>query len=163
MSSTAAMTTPAFFAGFLGSRFDFQAFSRKGIAARLGDSPADTLATFRSLQHSTSSPPGPKVSWLGETIIHAEDIRRPLGIAHTYDADSVRRVGDFYRGSNTLIGAKDRIAGLTLTATDTDWTTGTGPEVSGPMLSLVLAMTGRAPGCDDLTGPGVETLRSRCH
>jgi uncharacterized protein (TIGR03083 family) len=162
MTSTAGMTTPAFFFGFLGSRFDFQAFTRKGIAARLGATPADTLAAFRSLQHSTSSPPGPKVSWLGEVVIHAEDIRRPLGITHTYDADSVRQVADFYQGSNVLIGAKDRIAGLRLTATDAEWTHGDGPEVSGPILSLVLGMTGRAPACADLTGPGVDTLRSRC-
>jgi uncharacterized protein (TIGR03083 family) len=156
------MTTPKFMVGFAGSRFDFPAFSRKGIAAHRGATPAATLATFRSFQHSTSSPPGPQPSWLGETIIHAEDIRRPLGIAHTYPPDAVRTVGEFYKASNLLIGAKDRIAGLRLSATDTDWSHGDGPEVSGPMLSLVLAMTGRSSGCDDLTGAGVDTLRSRC-
>jgi uncharacterized protein (TIGR03083 family) len=161
MASTADMTVGRFFAGFIGSRFDFQAFAAKGIAAKHGETPADTLATFRSLQHSTSSPPGPKVSWLGETVIHAEDIRRPLGITHTYDADAVRQVADFYKGSNTLIGAKNRVAGLGLRATDTDWTHGDGPEAAGPLLSLLLAMTGRAVACDDLTGPGVVTLRSR--
>jgi uncharacterized protein (TIGR03083 family) len=162
MASTAQLTPPKFIAGFAGSGFNFPRFSAKGIAAQRGSIPLETLANFRKLQDSRKSPPGPKTTWLGETIIHAEDIRRPLGIAHVYDPDSVRAVGDFYKGSNTLIGAKDRIAGLRLTATDVDWTHGDGPEVSGPMLSLVLAMTGRAPGCDDLTGPGVDTLRSRC-
>ena len=38
---------------------------------------------------------------------------------------------------------------------------GTGPEVSGPILSLVMAMTGRKAAGDDLTGNGVATLRSR--
>jgi uncharacterized protein (TIGR03083 family) len=162
MASTAAMTPPAFFAGFLGAGFNFGKFSDKGIARRRGASPAETLATFRSLQHSTSSPPGPKVSWLGETLVHAEDIRRPLGMTHTYDADAVRQVAQFYKGSNTLIGAKNRIADLHLTATDADWTNGDGPEVRGPLLSLVMAMTGRSVACDDLTGDGVATLRSRC-
>lgn len=71
-------------------------------------------------------------------------------------------MADFYKGSNTLIGAKNRISGLRLRATDSDWTHGEGPEVDGPLLSLLMAMTGRGAGCDGLTGVGVETLRSRC-
>jgi len=59
------------------------------------------------------------------------------------------------------IGLKSRIAGLRLTATDTAWTNGDGPEVSGPILSLVMAMTGRAAAVDDLSGDGVATLRAR--
>ena len=70
-------------------------------------------------------------------------------------------VADFYKGSNLLIGSKNRIAGLTLRATDADWTHGAGPEVSGPVLSLVMAMTGRKAAIDDLAGEGVATLRSR--
>jgi Mycothiol maleylpyruvate isomerase N-terminal domain len=54
-----------------------------------------------------------------------------------------------------------RIAGVELRASDAQWSTGTGPEVSGPALSLVLAMTGRAAALDDLSGDGLETLRSR--
>jgi hypothetical protein len=70
-------------------------------------------------------------------------------------------VANFYKGSNLIIGAKRRITGLTLQATDTDWTHGSGPLVSGPMLSLVLAMTGRKPALVDLGGDGVTLLRSR--
>jgi hypothetical protein len=33
--------------------------------------------------------------------------------------------------------------------------------VAGPILSLVMAMTGRKAADDDLTGQGVATLRSR--
>jgi uncharacterized protein (TIGR03083 family) len=94
-------------------------------------------------------------------IVHAEDIRRPLGIKHAYPAEAVTRVADFYKGSNLLIGSKRRIDGLTLRATDADWSHGTGPEVSGPALSLVLAMTGRTAAIEDLDGDGVATLRRR--
>jgi hypothetical protein len=38
---------------------------------------------------------------------------------------------------------------------------GTGPEVSGPIMMLVMAMTGRKPVLDELSGEGVATLRSR--
>jgi hypothetical protein len=33
--------------------------------------------------------------------------------------------------------------------------------VRGPLLSLVLAMTGRRDALDDLSGDGLETLRAR--
>jgi hypothetical protein len=75
--------------------------------------------------------------------------------------DAVVAVADFYKGSNVLIGAKKRIDGLMLKATDTDWSHGSGPVVEGPMLSLLLAMTGRRAALADLSGDGVETLRGR--
>jgi len=33
--------------------------------------------------------------------------------------------------------------------------------VSGPIIAIVLAMTGRKTAADDLTGDGVTTLRAR--
>jgi len=98
---------------------------------------------------------------LGEAVIHSEDIRRPLGITREYPPEALVRVAQFFQGSNMIVGAKQRIAGLTLRATDTDWSTGSGPEVTGPQLALVLAMTGRSAALADLSGDGVDTLRSR--
>ncbi len=161
MTSTAAMTPPKFLGGFIASGFNFPKLAAKGIAEHRGSSPAEALRNFRAQQHSTSSPPGPKLSWLGETIVHSEDIRRPLGIRHAFPVEAVRSVFDFYKGSNTLIGTKSRIDGLTLRATDTDWSHGSGPVVEGPILALLVAATGRRAACDELTGEGVETLRSR--
>jgi len=51
--------------------------------------------------------------------------------------------------------------GLTLKATDTAWSTSSGPEVSGPALSLLLAMTGRKAALEDLSGDGVAMLAAR--
>jgi uncharacterized protein (TIGR03083 family) len=161
MTATARLTPPAFFARLAGSGFRFNRVQDKGIAQERGDSPADTLAHFESIVNSSKHPPGPPDSWLGETIIHGEDIRRPLGIRHEYPAGAVGRVATFYTGSNLLIGAKGRIEGLTLRATDADWRHGSGPEASGPLLSLVLAMTGRKAALDDLSGEAVDTLRAR--
>jgi uncharacterized protein (TIGR03083 family) len=161
MTSAANLTPPLFFATLAGSGFSFEKLQAKGIAARQGGSPADTLAGFEQAQTSVKHPPGPADTWLGEAIVHSEDIRRPLGIEHQYPTEAVVRVADFYKGSNLLIGSKNRIAGLTLRATDATWSHGTGPEVSGPILSLVMAMTGRQAALDDLEGDGVATLRSR--
>ncbi len=162
LSATASMTPLKFFGSMAAAGFNFDKFANGQIARHRGPDPAATLADFRSLQHSTSAPPGPKLSWLGEIVIHGADIRRPLGISHTYPPEVVRQVLDFYKGSNMLIGAKKRITGLALQASDGDWRHGQGEPVEGPMLSLLLAMTGRAAACDDLTGPGVATLRDRC-
>jgi len=161
MTSTASLTPPAFFAKLASSGFNFDKLQESGIAAQRGDSPAATMAHFEAVETSRKHPPGPADTWLGETIVHAEDIRRPLGIKHSYPTEAVVRVADFFKGSNLLIGSKKRISGLRLLATDTEWSHGTGPEVAGPILSLVMAMTGRKAPIGDLTGDGVATLRER--
>ena len=159
MSAAADMTLPSFFAKLLGSGFRFEGVQEKGISAELGGSAADTLDRFGSLADSKRRPPGPTDVMLGETVIHAQDIRAPLGIQHDYSTDAVVQAADFFKGSNLLIGAKRRIAGITLRATDADWSHGTGPEVSGPILALVMAMTGRTTAVDELSGEGVAKLR----
>ena len=161
MIAAARKTPPKFFAGMIGSGFRFNAMAAKDVARETQGGPAETLARFREVLDRTSSPPGPKTTWVGEVVVHGEDIRRPLGIRHTYPADALTSVADFYKGSNLLIGAKNRVAGLTLQATDADWSSGSGPSVTGPMLSLVMAMVGRKPALDDLSGEGVATLRER--
>jgi uncharacterized protein (TIGR03083 family) len=161
MIATAKMTPPGFFIKLAGSGFSFSAMTAKEVRRETAGTPADSVAEFRRLAAATNHPPGPGDTWLGETIVHGEDIRRPLGIARTYPGAVVVRVADFFKGSNLLIGAKKRIAGLSLRATDADWSTGRGPEVTGPALSLVLAMTGRPAALDDLSGDGLGTFRSR--
>lgn len=161
MTATAELTPPAFFAGLIGSGFRFQSMQAKAIAKQTEGTPADTLARFRAQVDATTHPPGPNDSWLGETIVHAEDIRRPLGLAHRYPVDATTQVADFYRGSNLVIGGKKRVAGLTLRATDTDWSAGSGPEVTGPAIALVMAVAGRRAALGDLSGDGVATLTDR--
>ena len=161
MTSAAKLTPPAFFGKMIGSGFSFDKVQASGVAANRGSSPADTMTRFEAVLTSVKHPPGPADTWLGETIVHAEDIRRPLGITRNYPTVAVIRVADFFKGSNLLIGAKRRIAGLSLRATDAQWGTGSGPEVAGPAISLVMAMTGRGAALDDLSGEGLATLRSR--
>jgi uncharacterized protein (TIGR03083 family) len=161
MTATAKISSGTFFPKLIGSGFKLTRLQEKDIGVELGNSPGETLARFEAVETSVKHPPGPKETMLGETIVHAEDIRRPLAIRHDYPIEAVVSVADFYKGSNLIIGSKRRIAGLGLRATDTDWSHGSGPEVSGPILSLVLAMTGRKPPLDDLSGNGVAALRSR--
>ena len=161
MTAATKLNAPKFFGRLVGSGFKFEGVQAKGIAAERGSSPADTLAGFKARIDSTGRPPGPVETMLGETIVHSEDIRRPLGVKHSYPTDAVVAVADFFKGSNLIIGTKKRIAGLTLQATDVEWRRGDGPTVEGPMLDLLLAMTGRQEVLADLSGDGVATLRSR--
>lgn len=161
MIATAKMTPPKFFISMAAAGFRFNNMTAKGVAAEATANPADGLSNFRSHAKDTTHPPGPVEAMLGEAVIHPADIRTPLGIAHEYPEEALIRVADFYKASNLIVGAKQRIEGLTLRATDTGWSTGSGPEVTGPHLSLILAMTGRSSALADLSGEGVATLRSR--
>ena len=162
MIATAQMTPPKFFIGLAGTGFKFNAMSERNIATvRANRTDADLVRTYRSLVDSRSAPPGPATSWLGETVVHGEDVFRALGAYRDHPADHLRAVSDFYSGSNLLIGAKRRIEGVALRATDTGWTHGSGAEVTGALIALIMAMCGRKLALDDLTGPGVEILRAR--
>ena len=70
-------------------------------------------------------------------------------------------LAEMYKKTGMPLHGKKRVAGLKLRATDVDWSTGDGPEVAGPCMSLILGMVGRSGALDDCNGDGVGTLRSR--
>jgi uncharacterized protein (TIGR03083 family) len=159
--SAAKMTPPKFFRRFTAAGFNFERFAAGQVALEGAGGPEATLAAFRAAQDRETAPPGPKDTWLGEAFVHGEDIRRPLGISHTYPLPYVTRVITLYANSNAIIHGKARVAGVTLTATDADFSIGTGPVVEGPAVALMLAATGREPALAELAGPGLETLAAR--
>jgi hypothetical protein len=69
-------------------------------------------------------------------------------------ADTVKRIG-------FPIQTKKRIAGLRISATDSEWSTGDGPSVEGPLASLILVMAGRKAPLEDLSGEGAQILHAR--
>jgi uncharacterized protein (TIGR03083 family) len=161
MTALARMTPAKFFQKLFASGFNLARLQSRDITVEKGSSVEETLARFRSVVASKNRLPGQDRTVLGETLVHAEDIRRPLGITHEYPPAALTVVADLYKGSDFITGTKRRVAGLSLRATDVDWSTGSGPEISGPMLSLLMVMAGRHSVIDDLEGEGVETLRSR--
>ncbi len=160
--AAAEQTIPNFYKEFIQAGFRFNVFADRA-ARRLAEvPPEDLVRRLRQRTTTTNRPPAPVVVMLGEIVVHGEDIRRPLGIQHTVAEEALVAVADNYSGTNLLIGSKRRIAGLRLAASDADWTHGDGPEVTGPLTSLILAMSGRTGALGDLDGPGVELLTSRC-
>ncbi|MFD8630033.1 maleylpyruvate isomerase family mycothiol-dependent enzyme [Streptomyces hygroscopicus] len=162
LTAGAGLNAARWLAGVIRCRFDFDKQVAMRLAEQLGATPTEAPERFRHIVPSTTKPPLPAVAMLGETIVHAEDIRRPLGMRRDYPIETVTQVADYYRGSDLVVLAKGRIGGLELLATDGPFAAGSGPLVSGTSLALVMAMTGRTTYCDDLEGDGVELLRSRC-
>jgi len=162
LTAGASLNSVRWLAGVIRCRFDFDRQVAVRLAEQLGASPGETLERFRRVVPSTTKPPLPVIAMLGETLVHAEDIRRPLGIDHDYPIETVTRVADYYRGSDLVVLAKGRIRGLRLVAQDGPFATGAGPRVSGTTSALVMAMTGRTTYLDDLEGDGVDLLRERC-
>jgi uncharacterized protein (TIGR03083 family) len=131
---------------------------------RRRDEPTETLVD------SLAAPLYAKSPWelrlqLGELLIHQQDVRRPLSLAREIPADRLTAVlrTSLGRGDGLIIGVKARkhARGLTLVATDLDWSWGSGPEVRGSAEAILMAIAGRAAAVDDLSGDGVATLSAR--
>lgn len=149
-------------ASVAGARFDFDVHNARRLAEHRGATPAETLARFRRVVASTTAASGHTAAWLGEVVVHAQDVRRPLGIARSPAVGAVTEVARFYAGRDFTVASRSAAAGLRLEATDGPFATGAGPLVSGTTLALTMAMAGRRAYCDDLAGPGVAVLRDRC-
>ncbi|GAB3236713.1 hypothetical protein GCM10027447_35280 [Glycomyces halotolerans] len=59
---------------------------------------------------------------LGETIVHGEDIRRPLGLGHAYPIEMLTELAEYYRSTDFVIVAKKRVVDLRLVAEDGPFT-----------------------------------------
>jgi len=162
MIATTHITPVTFFVKMLGHGFNFDAMANAQIReVTAGKTDSELVEHYRSRIDTRTAPPGPTLSWLGEAIVHGEDVFRAVGGYLEHPAAPVLAVADFYKNSNLLIGAKKRIEGVTLRATDVDWSHGSGPEAAGPAIAILMAMTGRTAALDDLTGDGVAVLRGR--
>ncbi len=161
ITAAAEQTFPNFYLELAAAGFRFDVFARRGAdkVAMVDESVLiDRLAARTT---TTNHPPAPVLAMLGEIVVHGQDIRRPLGLTHRSPEAALIAVAEGWKKSNLLIGSKRRITGLSLQATDSSWSYGTGPKVEGPLQDLVLAMTGRKGALVGLTGPGVEILTSR--
>ena len=159
--SSAEQTQGHFMSRLASSGFSFNRMVQRDINALADHSPAQIADRLRQRTTTTNKPPGPVLAMLGEVVVHGEDLRHPLGLTADVDADAVNACLDFYKKAAFPVGSKKRVAGLRLVTTDTGWTSGDGPEVSGPALSMLLAMTGRMAGLDGLSGDGTPTLAER--
>jgi uncharacterized protein (TIGR03083 family) len=157
-----SMSVGAFAAGMLRHGLNFHKWNAE--AARLGGQqpPDQVLADYRALVDEQWTPPGAKpLDMLCDTIVHGQDIRRPLGLHRDFPGEVMLTALDHLKSNTFPFGTKKRIAGLKMVATDVDWTHGDGPDVRGTGDVLLLAMTGRPASFRDLFGLGREQFEAR--
>jgi len=161
LTAAGNITAPHFFGGFIKTGFSFDKFVEGDLAQFNGGSDADVKARFDTIIMSTRKPPGPAYVALGEVMVHGEDIRRAVGARGEHPSEHLTTLAEYYKKTGAPLRAKKRLEGLKLQATDVDWSSGEGPEVRGPCMSLILGMVGRADALADCEGDGVSTLKSR--
>ncbi|MER6019465.1 maleylpyruvate isomerase family mycothiol-dependent enzyme [Streptomyces anulatus] len=156
---TARTTRIGFVAGLVRARFDFDRQNARGVERERGASPQETLARLRRVASRTTTPPAPLDTRLVEEVVHGEDIRRAVGLVRSYPQEAVVRALRLQaRTPASFGGAKELVARVRLTATDAGLSIGEGPDVTGPALSLLLAVSGRRAALDELDGPGLSVL-----
>lgn len=124
---------------------------------------ADLVQTLRSRADSHFAPPvvgarGP----LADVLVHAGDMRLPLGLPHDPRTTRVQLALDFVTRARPVgFVPRGRLRGLRLVADDLTWSWGEGALLSGRGIDLVMAACGRASVLALLKGAGVPTLRKR--
>ncbi|MGQ4485048.1 maleylpyruvate isomerase family mycothiol-dependent enzyme [Streptomyces sp. SAS_281] len=145
----------------LAARFDPDLHNDRRLAQHRGATPQETLRLFRAVVAGSAGPTGHTAAWLGEIVVHSEDIRRPLGLVRTPPVATTTAVARFFASRDFTVPSRAAIAGLRVEATDGPFTTGSGHLLRGPTLSLVMGMAGRAAACEDLEGDGAAILHAR--
>lgn len=161
LTAAASIGRWAWMRSIVGSGFRPAVHNDRRLREHLGSTPQETLENFRAVTNSTVAPTGDLPAYLGEVIVHSEDIRYPLGLPSRGDVEAVTEVARFYVARNFTVNSKSVAARLHLHATDGPFSAGDGPEVSGPTLALVMAMAGRRSHLDQLTGDGMPLLADR--
>src|ERR1700726_2586184 len=163
LTAAASLNQSQWVRSMVGARFRADVHNQRRLVEDRGSTPAETLDRFRGVIGSTTAPSGHTPAYLGEVVVHAQDIRQPLGLPRTPDVAALTPVAGFFARRNFAVASRTAVAGLQLRADDGPFAAGTGPLVTGSTLALVMSMAGRAPYVDQLHGPGVPTLRTRVH
>jgi uncharacterized protein (TIGR03083 family) len=125
-------------------------------------STATITADLRGIVGSRRLAPG--TFWrdpLLDVLVHGQDLGRPLGRAPSPPSEASRVAVDWAWQRRFPFFPERRLRGLRLVAEDVGWARGSGAEVRGPVLSLLLLSTGRPSGLSDVSGPGLEAARAR--
>jgi uncharacterized protein (TIGR03083 family) len=161
LTAAASLNQWRWLRSMLAARFRPDVHNQRRLAEYRGRTPAETLDRFRAVIASTTAPSSHTPAYLGEVVVHAQDIRQSLGLARVPSVDALTPVAGFFAQRDFTVPSRTHVAGLRLRADDGPFAAGTGPLVTGSTLALVMSMAGRASYLAELDGPGLPTLRSR--
>lgn len=123
---------------------------------------AEIRGTVGSRRHNVGVTP---YETLIDIVVHGQDIAVPSGraleVPPAVAATAATRVWDSRGSRKAKVFRAVPHDGLRLAANDTDWTVGEGPEVRGPVLALLLLITGRPVVLPQLEGEGAAVLAER--
>jgi uncharacterized protein (TIGR03083 family) len=162
MTSPTRMGPGKFLGMLITNAFNFNKANAKDGRDRGRADPKQLVEELRATIGNRKHPPGTKdVTVLTDMLMHGQDIRRPLGIARQIPEERSRPSLDYAKNVGFPFGAKKRVAGVKLVATDMDWTHGDGPEVRGTGEAVLMLLGGRRAALDDLHGDGKAILAAR--
>ena len=143
---------------------DFNRLSDEFAKAEASSPVASLVATLRANAEHRFTPPGfgPEAP-LTDIVVHGLDIGVPLANTPPLPAEHANAALEFLMSPKATRGflPKGRVAGLRFESTDSGWSAGSGPTVTGSAASLLLAMTGRRAGLEGLSGDGAGELGRR--
>jgi uncharacterized protein (TIGR03083 family) len=154
---------PKLYLAIAATAADFDSFN-KWLTRRIAARPTEVLVD-QLRRWSTSRMSIPRSGYdpvLADIVLHDLDIRRPLGLSRAPHEDRLRvTFNHLTRRPSPGFAMHDRLRGLRFVATDTGWTSGDGPLVSGPAEDVLLAIAGRTAALDTVEGDGVAVLGER--
>lgn len=135
------------------------------MAARIGArSDGELLQAFVDHLDDVFVPPGAGIGApLTDIVVHGADIRWNLDALHPTPGHRVIRSLDFvtsWRASPVFLPRR-RLRGLSFATTDVEWSSGSGDEVRGAAIDVLLAILGRRPALERVDGRGVGVLAAR--
>ncbi|MBJ8341470.1 maleylpyruvate isomerase family mycothiol-dependent enzyme [Antrihabitans sp. YC3-6] len=132
-------------------------------AVRRAERPIEQLVEeLRRAVDSRRRPPGTThLDPLADVLVHTQDIALPLGRCIDMPTDAATKAATHVWDSGFPHRARRRFSGLALAATDVEWSRGAGPELRGPIASLLLLLTGRAVALEHLDGDGTAIAARR--
>ncbi len=144
MTMAARYSMAQFYAELQDCDGDFTRLSNQ-IAARDAALPSGTLVdNLRGEVMQRWAPPGGGYEGaLNHVVIHGLDITVPLGVTRRSPDDTIRSVLDDLTRGGTHAHFGFDLSGLSLRATDIEWTFGSGTPISGAAADLALLMCGR--------------------
>lgn len=149
--------------GVIRARGDFDRLVDR-LARDQGSRPtAEIVQRYRTNANSRRKPPVVKpLDPLMDVLVHSQDIAIPLGRDFPMPLEPAPAVAQHIWTRGFPFHANRKFAGIRFEATDVDYAVGDGSPVTGPISGIVLTLTGRPAGAEQLSGPGVDRLWTNC-
>jgi len=145
--------------GLLRSGFSLDRHNERTMQ-RIGAVSNKTLvARYNATVDLRSRLPIPTQFVLAESLVHNEDIFMALDRERVVPIEAVLIVAHLYRSIGVARRWKKTNPYMKLVASNADWSYGDGDVARGPLLAIVMVLTGRTVASRFLEGPGAARLQ----